>query len=144
MTKRFKQCGLFLPVLLASTPTEAQEVVSPSRPAPTAKEVYLGCSLLIRDEELASEIYEDGKQKPYSSLSCGVTALLALGYQRKIKPGNTWEYCMPENASTTTNRLRAMAATYVDFYDRQGSQGLDIQGLTMMLIAFKTVWPCPK
>lgn len=143
MPSRLAICSLVLSLLIP-TPAHSQQSDKIPRPAPTARDLYLGCSLLIRDETLSAETYDDRSQKPYSAISCGLAAFVALGYENRIKPGNEWVYCLPRNASTSTgvNQQKTMAMAYVDFYERIGRAKPDMAGFDMMLYAFKDTWPC--
>lgn len=108
--------------------------------SPTARDLYIGCSLYLRGTEIADT--KSGKTPPYSALACGVVAFNAFGYSRSIKPGNEWEYCIPENAGWAADPVRALATAYVDTYERLRFPEPNKQGLTMMLYMFKINWPC--
>jgi hypothetical protein len=135
-------CFFTAAVVLTTGSALAQDLPEPPPSTPTARDVYIGCSLAIRNTEVAN-VRKDFAP-PYSAIACGLVAFSALGYSRKIKPGNEWEYCMPENAAMAANPLNAMATEYVNLYEHYRFPDPDKQGLTMMLYMFKIGWPCAK
>lgn len=129
-------------VLLQPQMAGAQDLPDPPPVRPSARDLYIGCSLYIRDTEVA---YTDKRRAPpYSAFACSTVAFLAYGYLRKIKPGNEWEYCTPEGAGWAADPMRALASEYVDGYECVRFPDPNKQGLTMMLYMFKIGWPCAK
>lgn len=131
-------CALTLQPQLAM----AQELPKPPPVAPTARDLYIGCNLYIRDTEVTDR--DKRHAPPYSAEACSLIAFMAFGYSRKIKPGNEWEYCVPEDATWAADPVRAMATKYVDTYERYRFPDPNKHGLTMMLYMFKIGWPCPR
>ena len=118
----------------------AQDTPKIPTASPTARDLYIGCSLLLRDTETTN--VEEGYAPPYSAIACASVVFNAYGYSSKIKPGNEWEYCTPEGAAFQANRMNAIAAAYVDTYEELRFPEPNKQGLTMMLYMLKTAWPC--
>jgi hypothetical protein len=133
---------LMIALALQTQTAFTQELPELPPATPTARDLYIGCSLFIRSTEVA---YTDKHHAPpYSAIACSLTALMAFGYSRKIKPGNEWEYCVPENADWAAEPGRVLATRYVESYEHYRFPDPNKQGLTMMLYLFKLAWPCPK
>lgn len=124
----------------------AEDLLDLPSPRPKARDLYVGCSLLIRGAETDNVKESRGNEKaytpPYSALQCSFTALIAYGYAKEIKPGNDWEYCLPDSALLAADPVKAMAAAYVETYEKSRFPDPGKDGLTMMLYMFKIAFPC--
>jgi hypothetical protein len=133
---------LLIAFLFQAQIAQGQELTNAPPVTPTARDLYIGCSLYIRDKEIANATKVPGLA--YSAEACSLVAFMAYGYSRAIKPGNEWEYCVPENAAWAADPVRALATAYVDTYEKFRVPNLNKQGLTTMLYMFKLNWPCAK
>ena len=141
MSAKLQWLGLMI-LLLQSQPSLAQEKSKSLNISGNARDLYIGCSLYLRDNEVKPVL--DGQYPTYSSITCATTAFNAMGYSKAIKPRSDWDYCIPKDASTSASPIRAIIGTYVNFYEKYGVGDRDMQGLTMMLYSLKSTWPCEK
>jgi len=132
----------FIAVALAlhSQPAFSQTALKMPTVPPTARDLYIGCSLYLRETE--TDDVKEAYTPPHSALACAGVAFNAFGYSSAIKPGNEWEYCTPQTAAFKADPLRALVAAYVDAYERLRFPEPNKQGLTMMLYMLKISWPC--
>lgn len=129
---------IFELALALSSMAASTQALPPQKP--TARELYIGCSLFVRDADIAQKA--ETSLQAFSAERCALTAFMALKYWRQITPGTDWEYCIPTTASISADRGKAIANAYLDFYEKYGRVKPEEDGLTIMLYGLKETWPC--
>jgi len=102
---------------------------------PTGREAYVGCFLLTHGADVPIE-----RDPPmYSAAEC--LLLVGIGAEREEgKPIADRRFCPPNTHLPGT--LSALAASYVDFYERTGGRLAGASGIDVATAAFSDKWPC--
>jgi hypothetical protein len=127
----------------APAPVSPQPTASAlPRPLPNARELYVGCSLYVRGDDVAKG--RDGYATNYSSVICGFQSLAAIANRESMIAGknNALRFCLPKTAEATQDPTRAMAYAYLDYFERIGSRMADKDGATVFIVAMIDKWPC--
>lgn len=102
---------------------------------PTARDFYIGCSLLIENDELQNPI-RHGLPLPKSAIGCALASdAIRDATGLSLKP------CMPVSVTDTR---KALATAFVETYDRLHDKIVGKRDGFSTFSAIAAVrWPCP-
>lgn len=111
-------------------------------PAPTARELYVGCYLATERDDVLQNSF--GKIRRYSASRCEGYAIEAIVYRegRSGAKDNKYRFCLPKTAQASQSPVIAMAYAYVDYYEATASRTPTMDGVTAYLTAMIVKWPC--
>lgn len=137
---RIRNAAMVMAFAFLSYPAPAQQALP--RPDPTPRDIYVGCYLYLQGIELPRD--DQGLARPYSAARCGGLAVLAIARREGRVPGqrNDLRFCLPDTADVDTDPARAMAAAYIDWYERTGSRMPQREYAGAFTIAMISRWPC--
>ena len=115
----------------------AQET-SKSSVGASARELFVGCSLLLRGDELENSLDSQKAPKHHSAVTC----TLETGYQLTFFSGKSEGFCPPKDAGFVGNPIAAVAGVYLAWFERYAERVASLNGRPAMLLALKTTWPC--
>lgn len=121
-------------VLLAS----ALAVASSSN-IPTARELYVGCYLLVQGKDVPEA--KGPAPDPYSAAAC--LMIVGIGAEREAaKPEEERTFCVP--SIIAGNPYREMALAYLDFYEATEGKLAERSSIDVARAAFIAKWPCRR
>jgi hypothetical protein len=125
----------FALLIFATAIARAQPAVPPS--LPTARDLYIGCSLVLRK----NDVPQAGKV-PYSAATCAVVSLeVMILHDGRDLSGGKRRFCLPlpkDEASHATEMPRA----YVEYYEAAGGRFAARDGKTVFIAAMLEKFPC--
>lgn len=126
--------------ILAEGDARSQDL--PQSP-PTARDVYVSCSLLVRNTDVSPST-KDGRPLPYSSTVCSLYALAAMGLRegKSAAEDNGRRWCLPKDAQSQQKTLETMAYAYIDVFESHFSRMASGPGREAFLAAMIVKWPC--
>lgn len=130
-------------VVVAAAATSAFPALTQPQIAPTAREMYVACTLFVRDAEL--EVGPPGTMAKVAPTRCAMAGLSAVTFAEGHQPDRKYNFCLPKTAEMEAGRLRAMAIAYLDYFERRGAManpGGD--GIAAFTLAQVHRWPCPS
>ena len=109
---------------------------------PTARDIYVGCSLFVNDADVPKD--ENGHFRAFSGERCALYSLLAIRDRESKVVGkdNRLRFCLPHTAEVSQNPARAMAYTYIEFFETRSATLADKPGNTAYVLAMISKWPC--
>lgn len=116
------------------TPSLAQESSNP-----TARDLYVGCSLLVHRAELK------GTTDPsFGPRSCSSAIAGAYLYNEGRPKTDPHAFCPPQTAAYRAGVHEAAASAYIDFVEGnpKGIALLDADGTAALIIALRSQWSC--
>jgi hypothetical protein len=133
------------PAAATTTPNGASAPSPAARPdgdpPPTARDLYIGCYLLLRDTDVP--MGSDNKPTAYSAANCGSQVLSTMTYREGAQPGQPFRFCLPDNDESRDRPALMMAQAYVDYYERKSSRvPKDTKGSALFVVAMVDRWPC--
>jgi hypothetical protein len=140
-----------MPVWTLALLSFAQSPPVEAEPAnPTARETYVGCSLLVRDVNLADTRPEGerGYSRWFDASGCFWVAVGALiehtgdpasGAGSNRSPA----FCPPESLNLSVHDVRPLAAAYLAYFERHAAEVADRPARPVFLEAMLEKWPCP-
>jgi hypothetical protein len=135
--------GTSIVVLLGLTSVASgEDLPTLPKPKPTARDLYIGCSLFVRHTDVASD--GTGLSRPFSAAYCGsysVAARALLGGRVKVGD-NSRRFCLPNDAQTAQEPAQVMAYAYIDFFENRVGHMATGPGFEAYLAAMIVKWPC--
>ncbi len=115
-------------------PSHAQETVDP-----TARDLYVGCSLLIHRAEL-----KGANEPSFSPNSCSRAINGAYLYNDGRSKTDPDAFCPPKTAAYRADFREAAASAYIDYLEgrAKGILMLDADGTAAMVMALQAQWRC--
>jgi hypothetical protein len=135
--KNAAKLGFVLVGLFSSTAGLSQQP-SLQFEGPSARELYIGCSLVVRGDELDRPLDTGRAPRKHSAATC----MLETSYQLTFFSRKPEGFCPPSNASFDGNPNREMAGIFVQWFERYARRAAPFKGQTTMLLALKEKWPC--
>ena len=140
--RKIRYSAVGLAVLCLTTIANGQDVPSPE---PTARDLYVSCSLQVRDIDIPKA--SDGKLQAIDPTRCTLNALAALGLRSGRTEGsdNSRRFCLPRDAQSQQQTANVMAYAYIDFFEQRITHiegGPGKPGKEAFLAAMIVKWPC--
>lgn len=110
---------------------------APNLNAPSARDLYVGCYLVIKGDELAHK-ERIGSSKAYSADRCVMQSALTMAMFRNKPDG----FCPQANVEFEADPIRSMASMYLAFYESRAAGAGSLGGSGVMLYAAQQKWPC--
>jgi hypothetical protein len=106
---------------------------------PTARELYVGCYLLVQGKDVPEA--KGAAPDPYSAASC--LMVVGIGAEHEAaKPEAERTFCLP--SIIAANPYRDMALAYLDFYEATGGKLAAKNSIEVASAAFAAKWPCRR
>lgn len=122
-------------MMLASA--SAAQTPAPAAPKlPTARELYVSCFLLLKEDFAA------GVGRQHKPETCAGFALIGIATREGRAADNKYRFCLPKDDFGRDDTTESMAAAYIEYYDRQARvlpQDKAREAFTMAMIE---KWPC--
>jgi hypothetical protein len=130
---------LFVAFHLSTVEASAQSIPEPK---PTARDLYVGCSLLVNDNDVLRN--SSGKAERYSAARCAGQGLSAITYREgwSQDKDNKYRFCLPKTPEASQNPTRAMAYAYLEYFEANSFRVAAEDGQTNYTIAMIVKWPC--
>jgi hypothetical protein len=125
-------------------PVQTQE---PEPASPSAREIYVACSLHIREVGLIHARPNPESTFWIDSAGCYWTAVRALSLHtgdRTTGAGSnrTPSFCPPESLNVSVHDVRPLAAEYLIYFERHAAEVAERPAFPVFLRAMIERWPC--
>ncbi len=120
----------------------------PEPASPTARETYVGCSLLVQGTGLAPTRSDAERTYWLDSSGCYLVAVRALSEHSRdpvsgASSGRMPQFCPPESLNVSVHDVRPLAAEYLHYFERRAAEVANHPALPVFLQAMIERWPCP-
>ena len=134
-------------VLWAAAILHLAQPPEPEPASPTAREIYVACSLHVRGVALVHDRPDPDRTYWIDSAGCHATALRALTLHvgdRTTGAGSrrTPPFCPPEALNLSVHDTRPLAAAYLAWFEQHAPEVAERPAFPAFLRAMIEQWPC--
>ena len=134
--------GVWAVALLQMVQTQEPEPASP-----TAREIYVACSLYVRGVGLVHDRPDAERTYWIDSAGCYVTAVRALTLHTGNRTTGTGSrrtppFCPPDDLNVSVHDVRPLAAAYLAYFERHAVEVAERPAFPVLLQAMIERWPC--